>query len=326
MVEFTRRNVLAGMSGVVAAFAGPAILRAADELTLYGPPAAPSAVLAHAVKAGFLRSVAPNAVFRAWRNPDEMRAAVASGSAGAVAMPTYSAANLRNRGLGIGLLNVLSMGLLYVVSKDPTLTTLQSFKGKTVALPFRNDMPDFVFARLLQQAGMDRSDVSLEYTATPPEAVQLLLTGRVDAALLSEPAATGVIIKAKNVFMDVHRVIDVQREWAAISGKAAIPQAGLALTQAVSERLGEAGVEALQQGIEEALKSALADPTTAAGHAAEELGFPAEIIAASFATSNLTALRARAARRDLDAFYDVLAQENAAIIGGRKPDEGFYLL
>ena len=51
----------------------------------------------------------------------------------------------------------------------------------------------------------------LEVRADAP--VQLLLTGRVDAALLSEPAATGVIIKAKSLFRTVYRAIDVQAEW-----------------------------------------------------------------------------------------------------------------
>lgn len=323
---FNRREVLGTLSALTAALAAPSILRAADApLTLYGPPAAPSAVLAHAVKAGFLKDVAPGAAFRAWKTPDEMRAAVASGSMGAVVMPSYAAANLHNRGLGIGLLNILTTGLLYIVSKDETLTTIESLKGKTLGVPFKNDMPDFVLARLLKQAGLQAGDAALEYTASPPEAVQLLLTGRVDAALLSEPAATGVTIKAKSLFMTVHRGIDVQAAWAGVSGTPEIPQAGLALTSEVQQALGKDGIAALQAGIEKALAAALADPQAAADAAAEELGFPAEIIAASFPTSHLSAIAASAARERLEAFYDVLAEANPAIIGGSKPGDGFYL-
>lgn len=322
-----RREVLGGLSALaVATLAAPSILRAADApLTFYGPPAAPSAVLAHAVRAGFLKDVAPAAEFRAWKTPDEMRAAVASGSMGAVVMPSYAAANLHNRGLGLGLLNILTTGLLYIVSKDETLTTIDGLKGRTLALPFKNDMPDLVLARLLRQADLAPGDVALEYTASPPEAVQLLLTGRADAALLSEPAATGVIIKAKSLFMTVHRVIDVQAAWAAVSGTPEIPQAGLALTTEVQEALGKTGIEALQTGIEAALADALADPRTAAEAAADALGFPAEIVAASFPTSHLGAIRASAARGSLEAFYDVLAEANPALIGGKKPGDGFYL-
>lgn len=321
-----RRDVLAGFSALaVATLAAPSLLRAQTPLVFHGPPAAPSAVLAHAVKGGFLDEVAPGALFRAWKTPDEMRASVASGSMGAVVMPSYAAANLHNRGMGIGLLDVMTTGLLYVVSKDETLVSFSSLRGKKLALPFKNDMPDFVLARLFREAGIKPGEIAVEYTASPPEAVQLLLTGRTDAALLSEPAATGVIIKAKSLFMTVHRTIDVQKEWAAVSGKPGFPQAGLALTADVQARLGPQGIAGLQASLERALASALANPQQAADAAAEELGFPPEIIAASFATSNLAAVPAGAARADLEAFYDILAEANPAIIGGKKPGDGFYL-
>lgn len=327
MISYTRRRALSLLSGLtVAGLAAPSILKAEAPLVFYGPPAAPSAVLAHAVKGGFLKDVAPEAVFKAWKTPDEMRAAVASGSMGAVVMPSYGAANLHNRGLGLGLLNVLTTGLLYVVSKDETLTSLQSLSGKTLALPFKNDMPDFVLRRLVAENGLRPGDIKLEYAASPPEAVQLLLTGRVDAALLSEPAATAVLIKAKSFFMTVHRTIDIQQEWAKVAGKPEIPQAGLALTAQVQQKLGKAGIDALQAGMEAALASAVADLQTAAAAAADALGFPAEIIAASFPTSHLSALKASAARADLEAFYDELAKAEPAIIGGRRPDDGFYLV
>lgn len=327
MTLLNRRDVLAGLSALtVATLGSPSILRAAAPLTLYGPPAAPSAVLAHAVKGGFLRDVAPPAVFRAWKTPDEMRAAVASGSMGAVVMPSYAAANLHNRGLGLGLLNVLTTGLLYVVSKDESLKTVADLKGRTLALPFKNDMPDFVMARLLTKAGLGQGDVTLEYTASPPEAVQLLLTGRADAALLSEPAATGVIIKAKSMFMTVHRAIDIQTEWQAAAGTSEIPQAGLALTAEVQQALGPAGTDGLQKAIEAALADALGDPGAASAAAADALGFPPEIIAASFPTSHLSAIPASAARKTLEGFYGVLAQANPAIIGGKLPGDGFYLV
>lgn len=327
MNNLNRRDVLRGFSALtVATLAAPAIARAAAPLTLYGPPAAPSAVLAHAVQGGFLKDVAPGAIFRAWKTPDEMRAAVASGSMGAVVMPSYGAANLHNRGLGLGLLNVLTTGLLYIVSKDEGLSSFASLKGKTLALPFRNDMPDLVLARLVKQAGLQPGDIRTEYAASPPEAVQLMLTGRVDAALFSEPAATGVIVKAKSMFMTVHRTIDIQKEWAAVSGKPEIPQAGLALTSGVQTALGKDGIAALQAAIEKALADALANPQAAASAAAEALGFPAEIIAASFPTSHLVASPAAAARPDLESFYDILAGANPAIIGGKKPGDDFYLV
>ncbi len=326
MNMLNRRTFVIGSTIATSALACPSILKAEEPLTILGPTAAPSAVLAHAAKSGLLRDVAPRVNFKAWKTPDEMRAAVASGSADAVIMPCYAAANLRNRGLDLGLLDILTVGVLYIVSKDAEMKTIEDLKGKTIAVPFRNDMPDLVLTKLVKQVGLSAEDVKFQYVATPPEAAQLLLTGRVDAALLTEPAVTGIISKAGSIFITIHRSIDVQKEWVKVAGRDTIPQAGLALTGKLSQRLGMEGLEILQSGIEKALASAVRDPDAAAGDAADVLDFPQDIIARSFSTSQLVATRARTIRPELEEFYGILAQTNPALIGGKMPDDGFYLI
>lgn len=320
-----RRSFMIGSTIAASALACPALVKAAEPLTILGPTAAPSAVIIHALKSGLLKNVVPEAGFKVWKTPDEMRAAVASGSADAVIMPCYAAANLHNRGLDLGLLNILTVGVLYIVSKDGELKTIDGLKGKTIAVPFRNDMPDLVLTKLVAQAGLS-ADITFQYVATPPEAAQLLLTGRVDAALLTEPAVTGVISKAGSLFITIHRSIDVQKEWVKVAGRDRIPQAGLALTGKLADKLGANGLEAFQNGIEQALTEAMNAPAAAARDAASVLDFPQDIIASSFSTSQLVAARAREIRPELEEFYGILAQSNPAIIGGKMPGDGFYLI
>ncbi len=71
-----RRLILAAP----ALLAFPAGAAALPELTLWGPPAGPSVTLAVAVQQGFLAGLAPQLSVRIWRDPDEMRAGIASGS------------------------------------------------------------------------------------------------------------------------------------------------------------------------------------------------------------------------------------------------------
>jgi NitT/TauT family transport system substrate-binding protein len=182
------------LSAGVASIFRPRGAFAAEPLTLWGPPAAPSIILAQAVASGALKDITPSAVFKTWRTPDEMRAGLSSGTMQAVIVPSNVAANLYNRGLGVHLLNIMTRGLLYVVAGDK-LAKVEDLAGKKIAVPFRNDMPDFVLRRLLARVGLKPgTDVQFDYAGTPPEAMQMLLAGRVDAALLAEPAVTAAIL------------------------------------------------------------------------------------------------------------------------------------
>jgi NitT/TauT family transport system substrate-binding protein len=320
-----RRAFVTGLSTVM--LACPRIGRAAEPLTLWGPPAAPSIILAQAIADGLIKPFAPGASFKAWKTPDEMRAGLSSGSMTAVIVPTNVAANLYNRGLGVRLANVMTRGLLYVVAPTGTMTDVASLKGKRLAVPFRNDMPDLIFRRLLAASDMKPSDVTIEYAATPPEAVQLLISGRVDAALLTEPASSGSILRAKwTAWKNLERAIDCQKAWTTVTDSATIPQAGLAVTDKLTAQIGADGIVALQQALETAVRAVIKDPAAAASIAAPEFGLPATVIERSIESSNLVVARATTARADLMTLFDILAREDARIIGGKQPDDGFYAL
>ena len=251
----------------------------------------------------------------------------APASVPASVVPSYVAANFYNRGLGVRLLNINTNGLLNVLSADESLTDIAGLKGKTVGVPFRNDMPDYVLGRLLEKAGLVvGTDITLEYTATPAEAVQTLLAGRVDAALITEPASTAAIARSAEAGKPLRRAINVSEAWTAVSGKPGIPQAGLALTDGLVERIGADGVNAIQAAMEKALTAVLADPAAAAALVTEQFGLPAPVIAKSIPSSNLVVNRASAIKDDLVAFFEVLAAVNPAIVGEKLPDDAFYAL
>jgi len=319
-----RRSLIA--AALALPFAPRLARAAADGTTLFGPPAAPSIVIAHAVASGLLADTLPGASFRVWKTPDEMRAGLSSGTMGAVIVPTYVAANLHSRGLGVRLANVMTDGLLYIVARPGTVGGIADLKGRRIAVPFRNDMPDFLLRRLLAAAGLTTAGVAIDYAATPPEAVQLLMAGRVDAALLSEPAVSSALARASAEGKALERAIDFQKAWSAHMGRATIPQAGLAVTDRWIDKAGMPRVAALQRALETALQAVLKDPAAAAAAAAPALAMPAPVIERSIPHSRLVVRPASAARDDLYALFDLLAQDDPRIIGGKRPDASFLAL
>lgn len=329
----TRRHVLAMGAGALAA---PAVIRASSSaraaqlpmptLTLWGPPAGPSIILVSAITDGLLRSLADKIVFKAWQSPDEMRAGLTSGSMQVVVLPTQVAANLYSRGLGVRLLNVLTTGIVYIVSKDKSLTTLASLKGRSVLVPYPNDTPDLLFRCLLKAAQIDaRNDVKIITTGTPIEALQLFLADRADAAVLPEPAASAAVLRARAAGQSVERVIDFQKAWGEVTGKGtSLPVAGLAVTDAFLHE--HAGVlEPLHDSLRKAAEAVVKNPARAANGSASELVMPWPVLEQSIHYSNFTCVRAREAKPELEMMYSALADMDAAVIGGKLPDAAFYL-
>lgn len=321
----TRRSFI--LTASTAVIAWPDTATAAAPLTLWGPPAAPSIVLGQAVASGALKEIDASATFKTWRTPDEMRAGLSSGTMQAVIVPSNVAANLYNRGLGVCLLNIMTRGLLYIVAGEE-IGRIEDLAGKKLAVPFRNDMPDFIMRRLLARAGLKPgTDLRVDYAGTPLEAMQMLVAGRVDAALLAEPAVTAAILRARLSLTHFTRAIDCQKEWAkTVGGNGFIPQAGLAVTRSFIEKAGANGLKMLQSALQEAVGFVLAHPLRAALLLATELGLLSPIVAEAIPYSNLAALPASSVRPELESFFSILAEDDPRIIGGKLPDDAFYAL
>lgn len=323
--HLSRRAMI--FTAMSATLATPALLRASApaKLALYGPPAGPSITLAQAVASGALKDLAAEVTLTIWRSPDELRAGLASGDIGLSVVPVQTAANLYNRGMGLRLVNAMTEGMLCVMAPEGTVARLAGLAGKRVSVPFVNDTPDFLLRAVLAHHGL-LDKVEQVPAGSPIEAAQMLLSGRIDAALLSEPASSGVILMGGAAGKALERAVDLQEEWAAISGLGPVlPQAGLAVTQAFSEAHGDL-IAPLQAALEAATAAVLADPATAAKAAAPKLELPEPILAASIPHSRLIARPASAMRPEIEAMLGLMAEGDPAIIGGKLPGAEFYAL
>ncbi|MFI0397104.1 ABC transporter substrate-binding protein [Paracoccus jiaweipingae] len=325
----SRRDLMLGCIAGGAALAVPGILRAApmlERLALFGPPAGPTITLAHAVATGALDGVAGDVSLTAWRDPDELRAGLTSGRMQVVILPANAAANLYNKGLGLRMVNAMTNGLNYVVTRDPAVRGTADLAGRAVALPFRNDTPDILLRRILAAAGVAGDAVTIVPAGTPIEAVQLLLSGKADCAVLPEPATTMAEMRALQAGQQVTRAIDIQAEWGKLTGLGpVVPQAGLGVMEAF-DTAHPGAVEAIQDAIAATLPKVLADPGAAAKSASRTLGMPAPVLAKSIPHSALVATPARKARPAFEAMFSAVSEVDPRAIGGKLPDDGFYRL
>lgn len=324
----SRRATLSLLSGAVALPLLPrrSTAQPMETLALYGPPAGPSITLAHAVATQRFTDIAGTATMTSWRNPDELRAGLTSGEIALSVVPVQAAANLYNRGYPIRLANVMTNGLLYILTGDIGIATIRDLAGRHIAVPFRGDTPEIIFGQLLSHHGLDsETDVKITHTGTPTEAMQLMLAGRVDAALTAEPSTTAGILRARQAGGNLRRAIDLQVAWGEMTGAAPVlPQAGLAVTQRFHDAHG-ATLPELLVALERATEDVLSKPEAAAANATDVLGMPAPLLVASIPHSNLVARPAIEARDDIERMLNAMAGDDMVRIGGQLPDDAFYL-
>ncbi|TVQ35717.1 MAG: ABC transporter substrate-binding protein [Geminicoccaceae bacterium] len=316
-----RRHLLTGLGALSLWAAGRPAAARADHARLLLAPSTASILVARAVDQG---TFGLDVELGTWRSLDELRAAIIGGRVDGFTLPTNVAANLHSRGLPVHMVNVISAGAMWVVSRNASIQALADLQGRRVQLYFKDDLPDVAFRWLLQRAGLS-DGVALDHAGSAVETAQLLLAGRAETALLNEPAASAALIAAEAAGITLHRAFTLQGAWAELTGDPTpLPMAGLAVREATLA-LHPSFVPALHDGCVAAADWALRGPEAAAAFAAARLGFPADVTARALASAAIRVEGARAVRPQIEAFLQALAELSPALIGGRLPPDDFYV-
>jgi NitT/TauT family transport system substrate-binding protein len=331
----TRREFLRQCGWVGAAVAGSSLfsgLGYAQEapkrqaLTLYGPPVGPSVTLAHAAKTDVLSGLVGELNFETYRNPDMLRTNIVAGRWELAATPSYVAANLYNKGVPVRLMNIMTWGLLYLISVDENIKRIDDLQGQDIVMPFKGDMPDLVLQHITRQKGMVLGkDYRLNYVSSPFEGLQLLLSGHAKHAVLPEPAATAALLTGLKSAKKMTRVLDLQSVWGEVTGgPSRIPQAGMMVTESLLQDLPDLP-QRLNAGLKRSSDWVVNNPTSAGRLGEPYLALKAPVIERSIPFSHLGLDKAKDVKAEIERFYSILAQSNPAIIGGQLPSDDFYL-
>ena len=312
------------IGATAAAFAATALpLRAADSaFTLWGPPVTPTVLLAVAAQMGEARKIRPFTV-KSWSSPDQLRAGLLNKSIEISIVPSYVAANLRAQGQPVILHNIMTRGLLAVMSKGKPITDLKDLAGQKLVMPFKGDMPDLVLQILAKRAGIDLTNL-VTYTATPPEAVTLFLQKDFPHALLPEPLASASILKGKQEGVNVVRSFPIDKIWNESFGtQNGIAQAGLMVSETVAKEQADF-LAALDKDLLAALDWVTANNKSAAEIAANYMPAPVPALERAFEHSALTAVRAKDISAEILQFLGEMYQLNPKIVGGKAPDASLF--
>jgi len=260
-----------------------------------------------------------------WKTPDQLKALVAGKQADFFAVPSNVGAVFYNKGIDVKLLNISIWKAIWMMSKDENKKTLADFKGEEIAMPFKGNMPHLVFMALARKQGLDpEKDFKLTYVPHPMDAAQQLMMGKVDNAMLIDPAASMVVLKAKQMNKNIYRSVDIQTEWGRLFGTAdEIPYAGIMAGARVLE--DAALVKKFNEEYKKAALWCMANPEETAKIAVKHIPqLKEKAVAEAMRNVTLVSIDASDAKERLEAFYNILMVSKPALIGGQLPDSNFY--
>lgn len=254
---------------------------------------------------------------------DEINAAFLKGDLDIVLIPANVASVLYNKTNGqVTVLNINTLGVLYLLETGETVKTAADLKGRTIFLPGKGTTPDYALQYLLAQNGLTPADVDLQYKSEAAEVISALSEAPDALGLLPQPAATTACMQDERL----HIALDLTEEWERTSAE------GSLVTGVTVVRR-----EFLEQH-EEAVRSFLTEHAASTSFTNEHAEEAAELVAAleivpkapiaakAIPFCNITCITGEDMKAALSGYLGVLAGQNPEAVGGNLPADDFYYL
>lgn len=146
--------------------------------------------------------------------PDVVVGKFVSGEIDIAAVPINLAATLYNKTEGnVVLLNIDTLGVLYIVENGESIQSLADLAGKTIYASGEGATPQYVLDYLLAENGLT-DQVEVEYVGEHTALATMLASGEANIGLLPEPFVSSVLVKNT----DARVALDLNEAWESASG------------------------------------------------------------------------------------------------------------
>jgi NitT/TauT family transport system substrate-binding protein len=289
-----------------------------EKIVIQAPLAPPTTPLFKFAKDGTLNGAKLELII--YKSVEEATTRIAKGEADFTVLPLNVAAKLYNKQVDISLSNVSTWGILYLLTTDSQVSSWQDLKGKELYVGAQGSSPDVLTQYFISKNGMKADDIKLAYLSSP-EIAQLMINGLVKNAVMPEPQATQIIMN--NSQARVAR--DFFADWQTFEGKdARLPQAGMVVRNEFAASYPKA-VSEFQNDYKSAVEWTVANPAEAAALAAVNMNIPAPVFIKSMEKTRLFFTTGMEASGDVNTYLSRLLDISPDMVGGKLPDEKFFL-
>ena len=261
--------------------------------------------------------------FRMATGADEILPLMVKGDLDIALIPANVASILYHKTQGgVEVIDINTLGVLYMVSGEDDLTDFTDLKGKTIYLTGKGTTPDYVLQYLLNANGMSVDDVTLEYKSEATEVASVLAEDPTAIGLLPQPFVTAACMQ--NDAMKV--IFDLNEEWNKVQGaNGSSMVTGVTVVRKEFLEENEEAVKAFMEEHKASAEAINADPATGAALAVEAQIVAKEPIAQkAIPDCNITYMDKAEMKQALSGYLDVLFHQDSQSIGGGLPESDFY--
>ena len=226
---------------------------------------------------------------------------------------------------GVTVIDINTLGVLYMVSGDSSVSSVADLAGKTIYLTGKGTTPDYVLHYILNGNGIDADqDCTLEYRSEATEVAALLAENSDAIGLLPQPFVTAAC--AQNDALSV--IMDMNAEWEKLQGEnGSRLVTGVTVVRSEFLQEHENAVAAFMEEHKASAESMNTDVENGAKLAVDSEIIAKEPIALkAIPKCNITYIDGNEMKQALSGYLQVLYEQNPESVGGALPQDDFYYI
>ena len=256
---------------------------------------------------------------------DELVGKIANGDLDIALLPANVASVLYAKTQGnITVLDINTLGVLYVVASDDSISSMADLKGRTIYMTGKGTTPEYVVNYLLKENGLSTSDVDLQFKSEATEVASLLKQDSSAIGVLPQPFATAACIQNP----DLKTVLDLTEQWNMLNkDTGSMLVTGVTLVRSDFLRENRSPVADFIRDHEASTLFATEHAEDASRLIAEQgIVEKAPIAQKALPYCNIVCLTGQEMKDALSGYLSTLHEQDPKSIGGQMPGDDFYYM
>ena len=256
---------------------------------------------------------------------DELVGKIANGDLDIALLPANVASVLYAKTQGnITVLDINTLGVLYVVASDDSISSMADLKGRTIYMTGKGPTPEYVMNYLLKENGLSTSDVDLQFKSEATEVASLLKQDSSAIGVLPQPFATAACIQNP----DLKTVLDLTEQWNMLNkDTGSMLVTGVTLVRSDFLRENRSPVADFIKDHEASTLFATEHAEDASRLIAEQgIVEKAPIAQKALPYCNIVCLTGQEMKDALSGYLSTLHEQDPKSIGGQMPGDDFYYM
>ncbi len=221
---------------------------------------------------------------------------------------------------GVSVININTLGVLYCVTGDESVTSMTDLAGKTVYTTGQGATPEYTIRYLLEQNGI--TDCTLEFKSEPTEVAAFLAEDPSGIAILPQPFVTAALAQNESL----KAAFSLDDEWSRVNTDCSIVT-GVTVVRNSFLKDNKAAVDAFIAAHKESSETATSDiEGTAALVVSQGIIAKEPLAVRAIPGCSITCITGEEMKSTLQGYLKILFDQDPKSVGGAVPDDSFYYM